>query len=151
MMFLIAVIAALLSVGLVYTAYAMQVKTSKTEQPARFAPFDLEEMMELKEYAELFGVSNETIDDASKLLHLGRKAEGLLGKERVAEIAQASREYHNCAPTMNVLFETNEISHAVTSMVKTSELIICNTFVVMSHVRGGDRSDEEQANRRTAA
>ena len=109
-----------------------------------------EEILEAKTYAELFGLDNRTVPNVSELLLLGRKVTQAIGKERVHELAETVREYYSDAPLL-VGYSNSErrsVSHVVRAVVRACRLIIINQVgMFLSHMTGGDSSDEESSNR----
>lgn len=146
-------------IGLVYAAFKIPTTTggshlvTGSRQVAEERRFlSLQELEEVKDYATLLGVSNETIEDVYALLSLGRKMQGLISNEKIKELASASRENYIPPVSTDLQLAAIQESHLVTSIVRTTSLINCKTiFVIMNRIEGGDRNGEEKANYREAA
>lgn len=109
--------------------------------------FRLEDIDEVKKYAEVFGLDNHNITDRTTLLEMGRKVNGYLGEEKVEEIAELSRTQNSTASRKYHIIKSSVASHKVSRLVKSLNLSINQAVAVfMAVMMGGDRNDEEAIN-----
>jgi hypothetical protein len=113
----------------------------------------LEEINAVKRYAAIFGVGNDSHEiDNIQLLELGRKVKGLIGDEKVEELAELAQSGEPLRTY--VVLSTNDIKsehHRMNKMLNACELITVPSFVVINEIRGGDRGGEEAISTRLAA
>lgn len=144
-----AIVAFLFLLG-AYTAFRPDVIKATKEEYTRKKEtkrvLNLEEIEEVKTYAEVFGLDNHHSVSTLELLEMGRKAQQYLGSERMKEIAEQARTCSNVfyIPATSVYSIT--ISHLVRGLLKVADLIaIQNIAVFMTVLMGGDRNGEEES------
>lgn len=85
-------------------------------------PYTHEEVAKLKQYAVLFSIDNDTIEDTEELLRMGRKVEDVLGEESVDELVGHIIEYENSITEL-VIEDHLNTSHTVVRLVRKTKLL----------------------------
>ena len=111
-----------------------------------------EEILEVKKYAELFGLDNDTHDiDIVKLLEMGRKMTAYVGNERIEELHAAIEQ-----AKIETYFHVNEKAsgkvHRVLELIHRSMLIAVPSYTNISiKLFGGDKDGEPSSSLYAAA
>lgn len=105
--------------------------------------FSLSEVEELKKYAALFGLDNESISCNTKLLEMGRKVEHELGEQKVTEMVELIGTTLTYSTSSRSL---KDVSHLVTNLVRNGRLIRVHTVIqFVKNAMGGDRNEDENS------
>jgi hypothetical protein len=155
--FVIAILAmlALVSFGFTAVRHLVTVEANNnsdcSKQPVTRI-LKLEEIEAVKEYAQIFGLHNDTDVDAYQLLKLGQKAKCVIGEDRFEELSELVKSGE---PVHTYVVESNSDmkaqQHRINKMLVECSLITVPSFVVINEIRGGDRGGEETTSTRIAA
>jgi hypothetical protein len=105
----------------------------------------LEEQEEVKRYATIFGLDNDTVASALNLLEMGRKVEANLGSDKVNEIVRLSRQELASATSSMLDEKSNGAQHIINLVMKTWQSFTFHTERMHIFLKrmGGGRNDEE--------
>jgi hypothetical protein len=139
----ITILAIILALAVGVSLYEALVCGTEEVRKSQFKRLSLHEAEEVKRYAQIFGLDNESISDNEALLEMGRKMEEDLGKERVDCLVELVRVHHGTSFVARPHKVNKLFNCMINSVIQVSKMIKRFTVVMfMPHTIGGDKDGE---------